>query len=161
MVWMAKQRMAALAVHMLAAKHWAEGILSAHPVPSAAGPVDDMATKGGDLFGCRMSAGPAGSPSARHPCERVERRGVLAGWTQRGGNRAPYQRQLLPTVYTFISPGRQTCRTVDFSLRGRGRCRPVPPTLPTLHTHTHATPLSHHPHRIVVVFTAAVLVRLC
>ena len=122
---MAEQRMAALAVHMLAAKHWAEGVLSAHPGPSAAGPVDDMATKGGDLFGCRMSAGPAGSPSARHPCERIERRGVLAGWTQRGGNRAPYQRQLLPTVYTFISPGRQTCRTVDFSLRGRGRCRPV------------------------------------
>ena len=93
--------------------------------PSAAGLVDDMATKGGDLFGCRMSAGPAGSPSARHPCERVERRGVLAGWTQRGGNRAPYQRPLLPTVSTFISPGRQICRTVDFSLRGRRRCRPV------------------------------------
>ena len=117
---MAKQRMAALAVHMLAAKHWAEGILSAHPGPSAAGPVDDMATKGGDLFGCRMSAGPAGSPSARHPCERVERRGVLG---QDGRNAV--ETELLPTVYTFISPGRQTCRTVDFSLCGRGRCRPV------------------------------------
>ena len=59
---MAKQRMAALTVHMLAAKHWAEGVLSAHPGPSAAGPVDDVAAEGGDLFGCRMSAGPAGRP---------------------------------------------------------------------------------------------------
>ena len=146
MVWMAKQRMAALAVHMLAAKNWAEGILSAHPGPSAAGPVDDMATKGGDLFGCRMSAGPSGSPSARHPCERVERRGVLAGWTQRGGNRAPYQRPMLPTVYTFISPGRQTCRTVDFSLRGRGRCRPVRRTPYKLPTHPIQTTPTHPLH---------------
>ena len=32
-------------------KSWAESILSAHPGPSAAGPIDDMATEGGDLFG--------------------------------------------------------------------------------------------------------------